>query len=138
MKTKIENYLKMFEIKEVEHNGKKKSIVVFADSASEELKDSVRMAHGDSLPNDWIFDKYHSILNAMLQYDDIEDSRSEIVDSLVDIYAGDLTVWLNDNNIYYLDEAIENGAKNGTDALVQAQYIAIDEIYGEVLALLNK
>lgn len=141
MKTKIENYLKMFEIKEVERNGEKKSIVVFADNASEDLKDSVRKAHGDRLPSDWVFDKYHSILDAMLQYNDIEDNQSEIVDGLVDVYTGNLTEWLNsnNNNVYYLTEAIDQyEIKDGFRALATAQSLAIDEIYGEVMNLLNK
>jgi hypothetical protein len=141
MKTKIENYLKMFEIKEVERNGEKKNIVVFTDNASEDLKDSVRKAHGERLPSDWIFDKFHSILDAMLQYDDDnEDMRYEIVDGLVDVYTSGLTEWLNssNHNVYYLSEAIENGAEDGFKALALAQYKAIDEIYSEVLNLLNK
>ena len=141
MKTKIENYLKMFEIKEVERNGEKKTIVVFADNASEDLKDSVRKAHGEQLPSDWIFDKYHSILDAMTQYDDIEDNRSEIVDGLVSVYTSDLTEWLNSNNsnVYYLTEALEESEeKDGFRALALAQYKAIDEIYSEVENLLTK
>jgi len=147
MKTKIENYLKMFEIKEVERNidasrREKKSIVVFADNASEDLKDSVRKAHGERLLSDWVFDKFHSILDAMLQYDDDnEDMRFEIVDGLVDVYTCDLTEWLNsnNNNVYYLTEALEEyEEKDGFRALALAQYKAIDEIYSEVLNLLNK
>lgn len=140
MKTKIENYLQMFEVKEVDRDGEKKSIVVFANNASEELKNSVMSAHGESLPNDWIFDIYHSILDAMLQYDNIEDSKGEIVDSLVDIYTVNLTEWLNNNiyNVYYLTEALkETEEKDGFKILAIAQYIAIDEIYSEVLTLLN-
>jgi len=141
MKTKIENYLKMFDAKEVERDGEKKSIAVFTDNASEDLKDSVRKAHGDRLPSDWVFDKYHSILDAMTQYDDIEDARSEIVDGLVDVYTSDLTEWLNsnNNNVYYLTEAIDQyEIKDGFRVLATAQSLAIDEIYGEVLNLLNK
>jgi len=152
MKTKIENYLKMFEIKEVERNNQatlreKKSIVVFADDASEDLKDSVRKAHGDRLPSDWVFEKYYYILDAMLQYiaDDtqtiIDDAKYEIVDGLVDVYTGDLTEWLNsnNNNVYYLTEAIDQyEIKDGFRALATAQSLAIDEIYGEVMNLLNK
>jgi len=140
MKTKIENYLQMFEVKEVDRDGEKKSIVVFANNASEELKNSVMSAHGERLPNDWIFDIYHSILDAMLQYDNIEDSKGEIVDSLVDIYTVNLTEWLNNNiyNVYYLTEALkETEEKDGFKILAIAQYIAIDEIYSEVLTLLN-
>lgn len=139
---KIEKYLQMFEIKEVERNGEKKTIVVFADNASEELKNSVRKAHGEQMPTDWIFDKYHSILDAMTQYNDIEtieDNRCDIIDGMVDIYTSGLTEWLNSSNynISYLSNAIEDGAGDGFQALAQAQYKAIDEIFEEVLNLIK-
>lgn len=142
MKTKIEKYLQMFEIKEVERNGEKKTIVVFADNASEDLKNSLMAAHGKHLPMDWVFDKYHSILDAMTQYNDIEsieDNRCDIIDGMVDIYTSGLTEWLNSNNynISYLSEAIEDGASDGFQALAQAQYKAIDEIFEEVLNLIK-
>jgi len=138
---KAEKYLKQFEIKQRDE----KTIVVFKNE-SEELKDSVYKAHGDMLPNDWIFDKYHSILDAISQYDietidDLQDNRSEIVDSLVDVYTSDLTHWLDshNSNVYYLEEAqkeygiIEDGFK----LLSMAQYKAIDEIFSEVINLLS-
>lgn len=71
--------------------------------------------------------------------DDVEEYRHEIVDGLVDIYTYDLTSWLNNDisNTYYLDQAIqEYEAKE--NILPVAQYIAIDEIYSEVLNLLEK
>ncbi len=141
LKKKIEKYLNQFETKE---RGEK-TITVFKDE-SEELKNSVYKAHGDRLPNDWIFDKYKSILSTLSGYeinneDDLNNNRPEIVDSLVDIYTNNLTEWLADNNynVYYLEEAqkefgpIEDGSK----LLSMAQYMAIDEIYTEVVNLLT-
>ncbi len=105
LKKKIEKYLNQFETKE---RGEK-TITVFKDE-SEELKNSVYKAHGDRLPNDWIFDKYESILSTLSGYeinneDDLNNNRPEIVDSLVDIYTNNLTEWLADNNhnVYYLE-----------------------------------
>lgn len=121
------------------------TIVVFTNKASDKLQSSVFKAHGTHLPNDWIFDKYQSILGTMIDYDinsidKAEDKRAEIVDSLVDIYNSDLTAWLNQSiyNIEYLDNALsEFEVKDGVGLLQQAQYMAIDEIYSEVVGLLE-
>lgn len=139
---KIENYLNQFETKQ---RGEE-TITVFKSDASEELKDSVYKAHGDRLPDDWIFNTYESILVTLSGYtinsiDDVEENRGEIVDSLVDVYTSDLTAWLasNINNVSYIDEAKDNlgEAENGIATLSQAQYMAIDEIYSEVVNLLS-
>ena len=60
------------------------------------------------------------------------------MDGLVDIYTTDLTKWLNDNinNVYYLEDAIKNGAEDGFNALQVAQYQAIDEVAGHVITFL--
>jgi len=123
----------------------KDMITVFADNASEELKNAVMEAHGDRMPNDWIFEKFRYILDALGQYDittidGIEDNRGEIVDGLVDVYTPDLTAWLNSSNfnIYHLTEALEETEiKDGFQALAVAQYKAIDKIFSEVIALLE-
>ena len=121
------------------------TITVLKDDAPEALRDSVRAAHGDRLPDDWIYATYHSILDALGQYtientEDLEEQRAEIVDGLVDVYTSDLTGWLNaDNrNVYYMTEAQEEyGAQqDGFKLLAMAQYKAIDEIYGEVASYL--
>lgn len=122
------------------------TITILKQSASEDLRDSMRTAHGDRLPDDWIYDKYHSILDTLAGYtiddvDGLEDNRAEIVDGLVDVYTSDLTAWLNSHNanVYYITEAQE---EYGTEAdgfklLMLAQYKAIDEIYSEVVSYLS-
>lgn len=134
----------MFDIKKRGND----DIVIFNDKATEKLKNSVFEAHGDRLPEDWIFDKYHSILSNICEYDDVnniddlEDIRGEIVDGLVDVYTSNLTQWLNYNinNVYYLTEAQEEyGAKvDGFEILQSAQYKAIDDIFSYVSDLLSK
>jgi len=135
-------YLKMF--KTVKRGDE--DITVF-HNASEDLKDSVYKAHGDRLPNDWIFDKYQSILQSITDYDiesddDLLDNRGEIVDGLVDVYTSDLTEWLNDSNynVYYIEEAQkEYGPEDdGFKLLSMAQYKAIDEIFDYVYSLLTE
>ena len=122
------------------------SIIVLKREAPEELRDSVRAAHGDRMPDDWIYDKYHSVIDALAGYtvenaDDLEENRAEIVDSLVDVYTSNLTAWLNRHNanVYYLTESQEEyGAQtDGFKILMSAQYKAIDEIASEVISYLS-
>jgi len=136
----IEKALSWFEsVKRGEEN-----ITILKSGAPEALHDSVMKAHGDRLPDNWIYDKYESILDAFGQYDiedaeQLEDNRAEIVDGLVDVYTSDLTEWLNSNNsnVYYLTEALEDlDGKDGFRALMMAQYKAIDEIFSEVAGYL--
>jgi hypothetical protein len=137
---KAEKYLKFFEYKKRGED----TIVILKDNAPAELQESVHNAHGDRLPSDWIYDKYESILSSISDYDskELDDIRAEIVDGLVDVYTSNLTEWLNDDNrnVYYLSEALaEYGdGDDGFALLAQAQYRAIDEIFGEVAGLLEK
>jgi len=139
---RIEKYLTYFESR-TRDNGS--HYVVLKSNRPEELYNSVKNAHGDLLPDDWIYNTYHSILSAMGDYDissidDLEDYRHEIVDGIVDCYTSELTSWLNshNSNTYYLTQAIqEHGASDGFDALALAQYLAINEIYTEVINLLT-
>lgn len=134
--------------KEIQREGEeKKRIVVFADNASEKLKDSVYKAHQDSLPRDWIFGTYADILQRLEEYevktlDDVEEVRSELVDSMVDIYTADLTAWLADSisNVEYLTQAMEEYGQpqDGFKLLALAQYMAIDEVFGYVYELLSE
>ena len=72
-----------------------------------------------------------------------EDTMDEIRDGIgewatADTYIGtsDLTEWLNRSpeNVYYLDEAVEDGGADGGFGLLQvAQYKAREEVYTALL-----
>lgn len=122
------------------------NIIVLKQDAPEGLRDSVREAHGDRLPDDWIYRKYYEVLDALSGYtlesaDDLEEQRAEVVDGLVDVYTSELTAWLNQNvnNVYYIDEARKEYGADGDafQLLTAAQYAAIDEIAGEVISYLQ-
>lgn len=146
----IQKYIDMFESKEREDGTK----YYFIDSDTksedkEQLLDSVRNAHGNMLPHDWIFETYLDCLHAMLDHYDkelsneenielLEDRRHEIVDGLVSIYTHELTAWLASSNYFamYVDEVVqEYEAKE--NVLMAAQYKAIDEIYSEVFSFIS-
>lgn len=136
----IRKTLEQFTTKKRE--GEVESIIILKDTAPEALRDSIMQAHGDRLPDDWIYETYCSILETLSGYtiesaDDLEEHRPEIVDGLVDVYTQDLTAWLSrhPSNVYYIEAAREEYGSTDNDGfkmLQIAQYKAIDEIYGEV------
>jgi hypothetical protein len=142
MKAKIEKTLSYFDtVKRGED-----TITILKDNAPEALNDSIRKAHGERLPDDWIFAKYVEVLEVLEGYDldkpdSLADNRHEIVDGMVDVYTSGLTAWLNshNDNVYYLTEAQEEFGpiEDGLKLLAMAQYKAIDEIYSEVVSYLE-
>lgn len=114
------------------------------EEPSEELQEAIYRAHGDLMPHNWIFETFGAILDDLESYnieclEDIEDYRHQIVDNLVDSYTYDLTEWLHSSVTfpYYLDRVIEEfGQVN--NVLMTAQYLAIDDIYQEVINLIEE
>ncbi len=139
---KAKKYSDMF-VSSTRDNGE--SYVYLKDEASEKLKDSVHEAHGDSLPDDWIYGTYADLMQKITEYelktiDDLENVRHEIVDSYVDIYTADLTKWLASDirNVHYLSDAISEGiADDGFQLLTGAQFLAIDNVMNYVVELLS-
>lgn len=116
--------------------------VILKDTRSQKLYEAVKQAHGDSMPSDFVFSTFLELLERITEYDiknreGLEDLRSEIVASCVDIYTHDLTKWLNSdiNNVYFLTEAIKNDVNDGFRLLSMAQYMAIDEVMDSVMNL---
>ena len=137
----IKKYLSSFQWKKRGDD----DIVILKDNAPKELQDSVMEAHGNRMPNDWIYEKYYGILDALDGYtieniDDVDNYEYEIIDGLIDVYTSNITAWLNDSdyNVYYLTEALENEEpKDGFKALQLAQYKAIQEIFSFVRTMLE-
>lgn len=113
----------------------------------EELHDSIRQAHGDRFPDDWIYGTYADLLQNITEYEletieDLEEVRSEIVDTYTDVYTSQLTEWLHSDNrnVYYLTEVLEEYGtiEDSFQLLRLAQYKAIDEVMNEIISLLGK
>lgn len=142
---KITDTLKYFDTVKRGEGDDAKTITIYKETAPDALKDSIRAAHGDRMPDDWIFSTYESILSTFDGYtinsaDDLEEHRAEVVDSCVDVYTSDLTAWLASSvyNVEYLDEAMsEYEPKDGIGLLTYAQSIAINEIAGHVIEYLT-
>ncbi|MFA6991923.1 MAG: hypothetical protein WC269_01420 [Candidatus Gracilibacteria bacterium] len=142
MKKIINDTLAFFEQKKRDNGD---AFYILKTETPQELRDSVRASHGERLPNNWIYEKYHDILDAFSGYtiespDDLEKNRAEIVDDLVDVYTSDLTAWLNESphNIYFIDEAREEygPSDDAFKCLQMAQYKAIDDIASYVVSYL--
>jgi len=70
--------------------------------------------------------------------EELEIDSHEIADSMVDHYTANLLEWYGKDlkRMYYMDEAIGNGAETGFDVLTQGQYAywleKIEEVKGEI------
>lgn len=142
LQEKAQKYINQFDTITIQDTNKTR--VILKDDASEELKLSVQNAHQDKLPRDFVYETYLRILEKICDYntdsmDFFDETRYEIVDSMVDIYTSDLVEWLGEdnNNVYYLSDAISDGVEDGFQALQLAQYKAIDEIFPYVQELLS-
>ena len=125
------------------------SIIALKDNAPQELFSAVRDAHGDKLPDDWIFATFADLLQRVTEYDaeTVDDLRDngidhEIVDSYVDVYTHDLLQWLasDADNLEHLAQAAQDGwtVDDGTwQLLARAQYYAIEAVMQHVLSLLE-
>lgn len=144
LQNKIQKYSDMFESKTRE-NGE--SYVVLKKDRADKLQESVYQAHGDRMPNDWIYGTYADLMQRLTEYDinsidDVYEYQGEIVDGAVDVYTADLTQWLADDirNVDYITQAVDTfgNQKDGAGLLATAQYMAIDEIYGHIINLLSE
>ena len=145
LKKLLEHYEKQF-VSKKRDNGD--NYVIMTDNRDDALYNAVHEAHGDRLPDDWIYGTFANIIVGLTKYDiktldDIENNRHEIVDNMVDIYNHDLTAWLhsNLNNTAYIDEARdEYGTSDKNDIMhdiAMGQYKAIDDIFSHVYALIE-
>ena len=97
--------------------------------------DIYHKAHDGSLPNDFTYDVIAEVLEIIADCKNEEEAQDRIYEIEADVYTSDLTKWLgsDNNNIYYLTEAIENGVTDGFEALMTAQATAKQEIANSVL-----
>jgi len=108
------------------------------------MKDVIREAHGDRLPDDDVYERIEDIIDTLSDIDDdaSEDEIQERIDGIEpDVYTSDLTEWLNarNDNVYYLTEALEEmEIKDGFQLLAYAQSIYIREIANTLISELQK
>lgn len=105
----------------------------FADDRPDWVYDAVMEAQDGEFPDDWRFDICDSLFG-QIDEDTDEDSLSEIVDGLVDIYNSDRLKWLADDEsrTFYCDDAIrEFGIGDKPDIIEMigwGQYLCISQM----------
>lgn len=140
---KITQAIDQFETIKRASNGEE--IVILKDTAPDSLKNAVREAHGDRMPDDWIFSTFLQILEAFSEReittaDDLDEAKWEVATDLVDPYTANLTAWLarHNGNMEYVSTMIEEGTAETADQLLsQAQMHAIEEIATYVIGYLT-
>lgn len=111
------------------------SYVCRKDGSPEWLKDLSRAAHGDSFPDDWIYDQISNCLES-ISGDDCEDDALEDAESAIDVYSSDLLDWAKGRG-WYVDDAIRDGARTLDAAIMQGQQTMIGEIFESIVVFLN-
>jgi len=102
------------------------------DEAPQVLHDAIHEAHGDMLPDDFIYSLCYDICCAFEEHEEVtSETAYDVMESLEpSIYTADLTKWLASNNmrIDYLNEAIEiYNITDGFQLLATAQMCEINE-----------
>lgn len=110
-------------------------------AAPEWIRDLVREAHGEMLPNDWRYEVIHSALlyiaEAGLEDADELDAGT-FADEQVDTYSGERVAWLASHGLRagYCDEAREEGltAQDASiiDVIGAGQYVEALEVFESV------
>ena len=124
-----------------ERNGE--IIIVRREGSPDWMQDVIFKAHGDRMPSDDVYDRIAHIVSNLSGLDDDadEDAINDCLNELEpDVYTPDLTKWLHDrnDNIYYLETAIQNGARDGFQLLAMAQYEYIYEIANALVGALRE
>lgn len=117
--------------------------VTLRDDAPEWVRDLVRAAHGEFLPDDWRYASIMSAVGAIADEeiepgDDAGDLEFSWADGNVDTYNSDRTAWLASNLTRpgYCDEAADELATDDTDIMSRiglGQFVESREIFALVL-----
>lgn len=105
------------------------------DGSPEWLKDLSWAAHGNSLPDDWIYEQIANCLESISD-NDCEDDALEAAESAIDVYSSDLLDWAKGRG-WYVDDAIRDGARTLDTAIMQGQQTMIGEIFDSIVSFLD-
>jgi len=131
----------LFEAMEKRKRADRKEYYCLKDDAPSWMVDVIHKAHGDRLPNDSIYEVVNEVAAELADSNpdtDLDELREVIAEIEPDVYTSDLTSWLNETpyNVYYLDEALKEGIKDGFDLLSRAQYLFKQEVANALLEAL--
>lgn len=124
-------------------NGQK--FVHLADGSPAWMTEVIRAVHQDKLPDDTTYSMIEDCLVELAGLDadaSIDDAHEAIQQIDADVYTSNLTGWLHarTDHIFYLTQALEDFGPftNGSDLLMAAQKIQIDEVGGLLIQELEK
>ncbi|MBG7616483.1 hypothetical protein IWC96_14490 [Brevundimonas sp. BAL450] len=115
------------------------------DGSPEWMTDCIHAAHGDRMPDDWIYAAVERVADAIGETDedaDLDDEAHEAIDGMVDVYTSALCDWLASSVTRpgYCDEAAEELGR--PDSIVQAmqwgQFAEYREIWAAVVEFLTE
>ncbi len=147
MKNKLKTYQNLFEVK-TKDDGTTYTCLK-SDNKSDEYNTLLKIIYDKHNGTNFAYTTLSTAVDNILTYLEQDDTNTledyqdnqiyEDVNNDVNIYHYDLLKWVSDNlyNMGYVDEAIENGAKTLSDALMQGQYEAIREIYQDLINILE-
>ena len=115
------------------------SYVTLTEDADDWMRDVVREAHADMLPDDWRYDAIAAAVEFVADTPDYDDRSYEWADGMASPYYSDLIAWLGSNGrrMAYCDEAAEEwGAEDKT----MGERIALGQVFEamEVLGLVSR
>ena len=116
-----------------------KKFTKLRDGSPQWMTDAVHAAHGDIMPDDWIFDQCDSIARSLTEYEPErwEDAAHDIADGLVDVYNNDRARWLAIHLDFgaIVDEAVEElGCEGGIyDRIGIGQYRFLSSMVGALV-----
>lgn len=124
-------------------NEEKTKYVHLKDGSPAWMQDVIHKAHGDRMPDDDVYKRIETIVDTIAELDDNadDDTIQERIDEIEpDCYTSNLTAWLNsrNDNVFYLDEAIQAGITDGFQLLAYAQGVYIREIADALIAGLRE
>jgi len=105
------------------------------NGSPEWVADLCREAHGNSLPDNWIYEQIANCLASILD-NDCEDDALEDAESAIDVYSSDLLDWAN-GRAEYVDDAIRDGAQDLSSAIMMGQQAMIGEIFYAIVSFLT-
>jgi len=105
------------------------------NGSPEWVTDLCRDAHGDSFPDDWIYEQIANCLESILD-NDCEDDARDAAESAVDVYDTDLLDWAKGRG-WYVDDAIRDGAEDLSSAIMMGQQTMIGEIFYAIVSFLT-
>lgn len=118
------------------------SMTVLRDDAPEWVRDAVRRAHGNLLPDDWIYATSRDAFSALSDVDEDTDMQTvwdEFSTAAMDAYTDDRLRWLASHpaRLSYCDEAVSDGLCDGSsiaETIGCGQYLEAREIFREIWA----